>query len=84
MVLNYVEAWEELMIFCIIWLDPWVLDQLIKFSTVLSKTLTELTDCPTDVIFIAESAVQGIDNAVRGTSARMWFDVTTIDSVYQH
>ena len=28
MVLNYVKAWGELIIFCIIWLDPWVLDQL--------------------------------------------------------
>ena len=50
MVLNYMKAWGELIIFFIIWLDPWVLDQLIKFSTVLSKTLTEFTECPTDVI----------------------------------
>ena len=48
---------------------------------VLSKTLTELTDCPTDVIFITESTVQ--DNVVRGTGACMWFDVTTIYSVYR-
>ena len=69
MVLNYMKAWGELIIFCIIWLDPWVLDQLIKFPAVLSKTLIEFADCPTDVIFVTESTVQGIDNVVRGTGA---------------
>ena len=71
MVLNYMKAWGELIIFCIIWLDPLILDQLIKFSAVLSKTLTEFVDCPTNVIFISitESTVQSIDNVVRGTGA---------------
>ena len=36
----YVKVWGELIIFCIIWLEHWVLDQLIKLSTVLSKTFT--------------------------------------------
>ena len=61
MVLNYVKAWGELTSFCIIWLDPLILDQLINFSAVLSKTLIEFADCPTDVIFVTESTVQGID-----------------------
>ena len=69
MVLNYMKAWGELIIFCIIWLDPLILDQLIKFSAVLSKTLIEFADCPTDVIFVTQSPEQGIDNVVRGTGA---------------